>query len=605
DHGAQLADSPRDEPVLLIAMRDEPLAELLIARGAPVNSRYHGDTPLTHAIEYGSLNLVTLLIRKGADVNHPDNLWGTPLLTAIQRRRTTLKEVVELLLAAGAKVNDGGGVTYTPLHAAIENREGDVVRLLLQHGADLHARDRDHDTPLRHAIKVGDRGIAESIRAAGGKEEIGPVFDIISAGSVGDLTQYLQDHHPYTPEVDDGGETPLHRAAFWGNPAMTALLLRAGLDPKARSTKGLTPLHHAAQSAVPDVALLLLQRGADINARDATGLTPLHLAAHAGSIEMTEFLLNHGANVQSRDAHGYTPLHIAASARNIPLMTLLLAHGAAVNARDSVGESPLDSAVTGLQEDSRKDAVALLLAHGADPNNQSRDPTNRFRGRRSPLYFAVLCGDLDTTALLLHAGANPNTRGDMGSPLEYAMQWPLGEDKEPDSAHRRAMIKLLFDANADPNVLNRGGQPLLDVLMMGKKTEYAEMLLNRNADVNHLDSWGNSPLRYALDAHLSDLAALIRQRGGKDQQNPIIEAIEDRDVARVGTLLKVNPQLVFTEDTRNRKPIAVAALTGNVQLIQLLLDHGAVPGQIMQMPDPGVYPEAYKLIEQHGGGRVY
>ena len=69
----------------------------------------------------------------------------------------------------------------------------------------------------------------------------------------------------------------LHYAAAWNaNHAVAAALLEAGANLEARDEDGWTHLHRAAQSGVPSVVAALLDAGADFEARDESGRTPLH-----------------------------------------------------------------------------------------------------------------------------------------------------------------------------------------------------------------------------------------------------------------------------------------------------------------------------------------
>ena len=105
------------------------------------------------------------------------------------------------------------------------------------------------------------------------------------------------------------GDTVLHIAAAHNRaPQVTALLLQRGADIHARGKYGDTPLHDAARLGAPAVVELLLRHGGKINARDTRQETPLHEAAWSNTPEVVALLLRHGADAQSLDRHGKTPL---------------------------------------------------------------------------------------------------------------------------------------------------------------------------------------------------------------------------------------------------------------------------------------------------------
>ncbi|KAI8645782.1 ankyrin repeat-containing domain protein, partial [Parasitella parasitica] len=131
-------------------------------------------TPLHEASRHGHQEIVNLLINAGADVNMEDKAGKTPyhvstafptirqILTARMDEVRLQKEacnaldeiatalsghfqVVKILLEYGADVNSKGADLDTPLHDATENNHCDIVELLLEHGADPFARNV-HDT---------------------------------------------------------------------------------------------------------------------------------------------------------------------------------------------------------------------------------------------------------------------------------------------------------------------------------------------------------------------------------------------------------------------------------------------------------------------------
>ena len=77
------------------------------------------------------------------------------------------------------------------------------------------------------------------------------------------------------------GSTPLHGAAGHREPGAAQLLLSHGADATLRNDLGTTPLHRAARATAYRTMTLLLQHGGDVNAAGETMQTPLHLAAES------------------------------------------------------------------------------------------------------------------------------------------------------------------------------------------------------------------------------------------------------------------------------------------------------------------------------------
>ena len=134
-----------------------------------------GSTPLHRAVEGDSnteretenLEIIELLIDKGADVNGKDDNDDTPLHLSINRN------ISELLIENGADVNAKDCSGGTPLHSIIFNEDKDLVALLITNGADLNSMNDDGQTPLDYLSSEELEGVTAEIaillRKHGGK----------------------------------------------------------------------------------------------------------------------------------------------------------------------------------------------------------------------------------------------------------------------------------------------------------------------------------------------------------------------------------------------------------------------------------------------------
>lgn len=205
----------------------------------------------------------------------------------------------------------------------------DVARLLLDHGAELEARDQEGATPLLRAAAHGETGVVK----------------------------LLLDRGADLGERDNGGQTALNAAScdcpIIDQPEtldVMKLLLERGADIEARDKDGDTPLIHAADWGRTENVDFLLQKGAVMEATDNRGNSALSVAAEGGGYPTTEtvkFLLEHGAKVEHRNNEGRTPLFLAVSGDGtdqIEIVKLLLGHGADVRSKDKHGDTVLDLA---------------------------------------------------------------------------------------------------------------------------------------------------------------------------------------------------------------------------------------------------------------------
>lgn len=120
------------------------IAEYLLAAGAPLD--------ICTAAMLGRVDAVTGFLRADPSLAQATGAHGIPVLyhAAITNR----KQVAKLLLAAGADVNQGVGVT-TALHGAAQFNQASMAAWLLEHDADLTARNRAGQTPLEIATTKG------------------------------------------------------------------------------------------------------------------------------------------------------------------------------------------------------------------------------------------------------------------------------------------------------------------------------------------------------------------------------------------------------------------------------------------------------------------
>ncbi len=228
-----------------------------------------------------------------------------------------------------------------------------------------------------------------------------PTDTFFPAVKVGDATEVrtFLDHHPDpTTARDAAGLSPLLTAIFWHRAEERWLSRTSGTD-----------LDVLAAAAVGDTDRLETLVAANHELHDAhspDGWTPLALAAHFGHEPAVRGLLICGADIRARSVHamGNTPLHAAVAGNPAALATLPLAHGPDADVRKSIGWSSLHLAA----DTSAEDAVALLLAHGANPR-AANGPD------RTPLAMALRRGH-DTVAALIREADPPqaSVRPDRG-----------------------------------------------------------------------------------------------------------------------------------------------------------------------------------------------
>jgi hypothetical protein len=167
------------------------------------------------------------------------------------------------LLERGDLTPDDPELKNALLHAG----NPDMVRMLIDRGADLNVRDRHGRTPYMRAARFRDPTTKELLAAAGASTELDPVTDYMGALVRGELERAAQIRaaHPDLELTDDDRED-LPRWASAGEDEIVIRLLDGGIPIDAPGVEDGTALHYAAMWGHPSTVELLLARGADIHA---------------------------------------------------------------------------------------------------------------------------------------------------------------------------------------------------------------------------------------------------------------------------------------------------------------------------------------------------
>ena len=275
------------------------------------------------------LRLLRALIERGIDPNAAHG-GMTPLLAATRDSWHGRPEAVMTLLANGAdpRARDADG--NTPLHHAARSSDPGVAALLRDAAAEIDALNGEGMSPLGIACAAGNWRLARFLLERGAKTEPveGQPVLLAAAGTEDDDpagVQLLLRHKARIDTRDMRGRSALHEAAAAGHAGICSALLAAGADPHGRDGEGRTPLLDAARGASLPALEALLDAQADARACDGTGANALHLAcaAEAPSVALVQRLLALAVDAQVADADGRSAIDIAASAGRWTLVALL------------------------------------------------------------------------------------------------------------------------------------------------------------------------------------------------------------------------------------------------------------------------------------------
>ena len=393
---------------------DPETVDALIKAGANVDAQTDlGVTPLYLASEIGSAAVAQTLLAAGADPNAAAETGVSPLMLAA---RAGAVDAVSVLLSQGANTDateQSSG--QTALMWAVAQGHADVVRVMGEFGADVHARSHTH----RRLVNNGGIGDGDARFVAW--IETGGSTALLFAARHGDIgcARTLLDFGANVNDTAADGNSALVVAAHSGHGSLAAFLLERGAHPNANGA-GYTVLHAAVLRGDRELVNASLAQGAHPNLQLANGTpfrrsgpdyffpasligsTPFLLAANYGSVDMMRVLADAGANRQLTTTDGTTPLMMAADAdrrrqavlaysrpqlnvagetEGVEAVNLLLGWGAKVNAANETGNTALHIAASG--QSSR--IVEVLAKSGAAldvENGRGQTPLALARGRR-------------------------------------------------------------------------------------------------------------------------------------------------------------------------------------------------------------------------------
>ena len=300
------------------------VAAMLDANPALLDDRLpNARTPLHTAAYGGKLNIVGLLLDRGADANAATGNGSTPLHGAAISGH---EAVVRLLVEKGANVNAANQFGYTPLTNAAISGNVPTMKFLVDRGANIEAVISDGPVPLVCSIRSRNPEAVEFLLKAGAdpnrtSEHGGALMEAVLLAAW---------------EPDRSEEIP----------AILQCLLKHGADPNSAVPNGRTALIQAAMGNDTTILEVLLDGGASYDAVANNGATALGEAVEFGCLNSAKYLIARGARADCAEVgSGCTPLHFAVIRGEAPLVETVLPVTTDPNRLDSTGMTPLDIAV--------------------------------------------------------------------------------------------------------------------------------------------------------------------------------------------------------------------------------------------------------------------
>lgn len=445
--------------------------------------------PLVNAARSGNLGAVDMLLKAGSNVNvYVADYFGTPLQAAVHAEKL---EMVKFLIENGADVNAPYGEQYileprrwsithglyrrirykhpfvaikTPIQIACQMNNMPIIELLLDHEALVDPSLLCRKTVERHIENV--------------------ILD--SANPKDDFWRYYK-----TTDL-----TELQYSVYNRNLFLVRRLLSEGADPDSRvnSNWGDTPLQMAARLDYPEIVSILMENGADVNAPPGRidGRTALQAAAERGNIETVQLFLRRNADVNAPAGYerGLTALQAAAESGSMAIVRLLLLRNANVN-----GPAGHKRGLTALQAalmNGHSDIAELLLRSNA---NIHAAPSPHYG--LTTIETAILGRNLPMLKILMENGTEER---DSTSAICAAAKYGWIEGVRYLLQHGSDVNSVCYDSLKNPLVWSINNQ----------KLEMMNLLLESGASLEFLlTPYLDDALCFALDQRCSPQIILL------------------------------------------------------------------------------------------------
>lgn len=392
--------------------------------------------------------------------------------------------------------------------------------------------------------------------------------------------------------------TTLLDTVLIGDRAGVEQFIMLGANVNATEVDGTTPLMRAIHGGFPEIAKTLINAGANVSATNRYGVSALYLAARATDSATTRELLAAGADPNTALPEGETALMTAAKAGDIAIVRALL-----TGHSGSVALAPLAEAADTGGAPSGYGAAAVVPS---SPRNRANPNAKEGWYGQTALMWAAVEGHADIVRLLIAAGANVDEQSRLIDTPESSYERLEGDFVYPRTPKGRLTalhlaaragelqtVQVLVESGAGLDAFDAEGTTALIVATLNDHLDVTRALLEAGADPNVADTYGRTLLFAAVDDNFVDASSRTAEpTGSKPTPVDIVKLALAKGADPNRALAEAPPTDVEQTDEQNpildkgATPFFRAALSGDLEIMNLLLDAGAEPLVTTDARDP-------------------
>ncbi|XP_063904035.1 uncharacterized protein LOC135123370 [Zophobas morio] len=540
----------------------------------------NAETPLLLASKSGHLKIVKYLLHLNHEINNPKKFGETPFHVASENSHKNYLEYFlnvgeeinrgsgdssfDCLVEAGSEINRGNKQGETPLYVASKMGHEKLVEYLMTAGAEINRAKKNGTTPLFIASQFGHEKVVEYLMTAGA--EINRTFNdgatpllVASQNGHEKVVEYLVTAGSEINRAKNDGATPLFITSQKGHEKVVEYLATAGAEINRATNDGWTPLLIASQNGHGKVVEYLTTAGAKINGANKNGATPLFIASQFGHEKVVEYLVTAGAKINRTFNDGATPLYVASQNGHEKVVEYLVTAGAEINRAKNDGATPLFIA----SQKGHEKVVEYLATAGAEINRAMNDGA-------TPLLIASHNGHEKVVEYLATAGAEINrAMNDGRTPLYVASQ----------NGHEK-VVEYLATAGAEINRAKKNGTTPLYIASQNGHEKVVEYLATVDAEINRAFNDGATPLYVASqNGHEKVVEYLVTagaeiNRAKNDGATPLFIASQKGHEKVVKYLVTAGAEINRTFND-GATPLYVASQNVHEKVVEYLVTAGA------------------------------